>query len=517
MGARRRRALLKAVCTAVCTAACAACLAAGLAQAAPAEAPWLGNVFLDDDTLIPGKTVLNVEYEAGAAGILTMGARPLGSGGAFETVAEFETAAGRGTISWDGNVGGQAALPGAWELLFSLRDGAGAVSPAYVAAVNVLGAAGPTMTPREARVRREPGPDRQLSAFPDPHQRCFWNMDIDNLDPEAPEDWPAIWEILMQPVTVLDADPKAHVYPLTSPDANPKDPANYAGQLHGASQGVHVLETLPGGWTHIEAYANDGYNAPRKFLRELNATLIHGYVQTSRLKTVEPNKNIAVLIDKLRQRLYVFQDGAMTGQLKVSTGLKTKGQPHSETPAGEFLTDSWVGMFMNGNMYCDLAIRINGGILLHDVPYIQREGGEPNWAPFEQFMVKKASHGCVRVQRAQNEQGMNMRWLWNNLSRQCKVLIWDDRGREHPPPDPALPLYYNPNGGKNYHSNQRCPGVKNRFLPLTGFYYGELIHPPYDKLTPCATCDPPPRHEDESIYFVPEEVLGFYDEAWEEP
>jgi len=362
-----------------------------------------------------------------------------------------------------------------------------------------------------------PGPDRQLSAFPDPHDKCFWNMDIDNLDPENPEDWPIIWEIMMQPITVLNVDPKAHVYPLNEPNADPKDYSNITGQLHGATQGVHVLENLSGGWSRIEAYSNDGFNAPRSFIRGFNSKLIHGYVRTNQLKTVRPNQDIALLIDKLRQRMYVFEKGEMTGQLRISTGLATKTQPYAETPAGEFLADSWVGKFMNGNMYCDMAIRINGGILIHEVPYVIRDNGENNWASFEQFLGRKASMGCIRVPRDTNEQGMNMRWLWRNLQRQSKVLIWDDLGRGLPPPDPDLPVFYNPDGGRNYHLNQQCPGVKNRFLPLTGLVYAELFGPPFDSLTPCTTCDPPPRHEDEYYHYeVPEEIHGVAEES-EEP
>ncbi|MCL2811614.1 MAG: L,D-transpeptidase, partial [Clostridia bacterium] len=372
----------------------------------------------------------------------------------------------------------------------------------------------PAPTPRP---RMTPGPDRQLSAFPDPHDKCFWNMDIDNLDPENPEDWPIIWEIMMQPITVLNVDPKAHVYPLNEPNADPKDYSNITGQLHGATQGVHVLENLSGGWSRIEAYSNDGFNAPRSFIRGFNSKLIHGYVRTNQLKTVRPNQDIALLIDKLRQRMYVFEKGEMTGQLRISTGLATKTQPYAETPAGEFLADSWVGKFMNGNMYCDMAIRINGGILIHEVPYVIRDNGENNWASFEQFLGRKASMGCIRVPRDTNEQGMNMRWLWRNLQRQSKVLIWDDLGRGLPPPDPDLPVFYNPDGGRNYHLNQQCPGVKNRFLPLTGLVYAELFGPPFDSLTPCTTCDPPPRHEDEYYHYeVPEEIHGVAEES-EEP
>jgi hypothetical protein len=50
-------------------------------------------------------------------------------------------------------------------------------------------------------------------------------------------------------------------------------------------------------------------------------------------------------------------------------------------------------------------------------------------------------------------------------------------------------LYYNPNGGKYYHENQYCPSVKDRFLPLSPFTYGELdASNALDDLLPCPKC-----------------------------
>ncbi|MCL1855476.1 MAG: L,D-transpeptidase, partial [Clostridia bacterium] len=457
--------------------------------APPAGAAPLTDLFPSDDTLIIGQSSLEIAFDAGAPGTLLMTARILGDSGEPQLLKGYEVSAGPGSVSWDGTLGGRPVAAGEWEVYLALRCADGSQSPPQRVLVYAQEApAAPTVVPKELRPRRTPSPDRQMSAFPDPHERCFWNMDLENLDPEDPGDWPAIWEILQQPITVLDAGPKDHIYPLTSPDADPKKAANLAGQLHGASQGVHVI-SAENGWALIEAYANDGYNAPSQSLRKLTAKLIHGYVRADRLKAVTPDPHIGLLIDKLRQRLYVFQDGQMIGELLISTGKPTSGQPNAETPAGEFLADSWVGLFANGNMQCDLAIRINGGVLLHEVPYLEMADGTRGYDYFRPYLGQKASHGCVRVQDKPNDQGMNMRWLWDHLKRNAKVLIWDDEGREMPPPDPALPVYYNPDGGKNYHLNQYCPYVKNRFLPLTGFMYGELNFEPYDRLTPCATCN----------------------------
>ncbi len=485
-----------------------ALLAMAPAQKSAAE-PELSAVFASDETLIVGTEPLELSFEANVSGTLRVKLNELSADNEIVTLLEKPVEAGAGTVEWDGLFEGQPVRAGQWEIILMLIDQEGYTSGTQLALVEVLTAPPkPTVVPKELRALRTPSPDRQISAFHDPHERCFWNMDIENLDASDPEDWPAIWEILQQPLTVLDVGPKDHIYPLIEPDADPKTIANITGQLHGKTQGVHIIEQK-GDWTLIEAYSNDGFNAPAQSIRKLTAKLIHGYVRTDKLKTVTPDPHMGLVIDKLRQRLFVFQDGQMIGQLLISTGKPTKDQPNAETPAGEFVTDSWVGLFMNGNMSCDLAIRINGGILLHEVPFIEGEDGARGYDYFRPYLGKKASHGCVRVQDKPNPQGMNMRWLWDKLKKNCKVIIWDDEGRELPPPDPALPVFYNPEGGKNYHLDQRCPYVKDRYLPLTEFMYGELNTSPYDNLTPCMTCNPPPRHGDASAYFeVPDEVLG---------
>ena len=147
-------------------------------------------------------------------------------------------------------------------------------------------------------------------------------------------------------------------------------------------------------------------------------------------------------------------------------------------------------------MWCDMALRINGGILIHEVPCLINDNDVRYYEPFERVLGQKASHGCVRVQRAESSEGMNMRWLWDNMKVKTRVFIWDDVGRNIPIPDDGTPLYYNPDGGKYYHSDQNCPSVKDRYLPLTPLTYGDLGNDPYVNLTPCASCNPPKRPAD---------------------
>lgn len=49
-------------------------------------------------------------------------------------------------------------------------------------------------------------------------------------------------------------------------------------------------------------------------------------------------------------------------------------------------------------------------------------------------------------------------------------------------------LYFNPNGGSYYHTNENCESVFAKFLPLTAIPDADLTAEPYEKLTPCPVC-----------------------------
>ena len=270
----------------------------------------------------------------------------------------------------------------------------------------------------------------------------------------------------------------------------------------------------------IEAYSNDGTKTKDNYMMSIDNKLIRGYVKKSVLLTKKPSQKYALLIDKLRQTLYIFEAGRIIGELEVSTGLNNAKQPYNESPAGEFLTVSRVGEFVSGTMRAQYAIRINGGTLLHEVPY--RFGGDGKtkiYSEFEPELGKKASHGCIRIQRRQNAQGQNMLWLWEHLELNTRVFVWDDQGRKmYDPelPDANLVLYRNPDGGSNYHLDANCSGVKAKFLPLTGdFTYGDLTTGEFKKLTPCVYCGAPKRPETyfERYMFEAKQIGAQLDEA----
>ena len=291
---------------------------------------------------------------------------------------------------------------------------------------------------------------------------------------------------------MLGTDQKEKVYLSDAPNGKRKTYDEGRGFFYGASVAVRVIEEQ-GGWTKIEAY-ND------------RDELEQGWVKSSRIRTVTPNQTYGIIVDKMTQRLYLYKEGRLLTTLLCSTGTTSGGNSAiNETASGEFLLCSWTGGFWSGNLYCDQAIRFNGGDLMHMVPAIysggQDENGNPvgtaNYDICESALGRRASHGCVRVQRKDNADGYSHTWLWNNLRGQkdVKIIIWDDDGRKLRETDPATPMYYNKDGGKKYHTTARCASVKSRYLPLSAITYGDLSSYPYNQLSPCTTCGAPERPE----------------------
>ena len=339
--------------------------------------------------------------------------------------------------------------------------------------------------PAHDLVYRTPNEDSEVLCD---HDFCFWQMSEGEMDDDV------VWQVLTQPLTVLEGKQRDQVSVRARPE---KDCEDFVGVVTCASQGVHVLRQ-EGDWTLIEAYSSAEEGSRVKVW----ATRFQGWVESKLLKELPVDQEYGLVIDKLQQRLYVYKEGHLYATLLCSTGFPREDTPFNETPAGEFAIVSWVGAFWAGSLYCDKALRINSGIMLHEVPCLitvdEATGAEKrDYTRCERYLGEKASHGCIRIQKEKTPEGVNAEWLWNKLSRKpvTKVIIWDEIGRQLGYPDEDYPLYYNPRGGKNYHSSPNCLLVKEKYRPLREFTWGELDEEPYAKLTPCPGCAPQLRRE----------------------
>lgn len=309
---------------------------------------------------------------------------------------------------------------------------------------------------------------------------CYWEtpMDIRNTQ--------SVWQMLTQPILSIKGSQRDTQDLYAAPDAS----SEIIGEVTRSSQGIHLLETLPNGWSHIECYSDRRENGKGIAWNQL----MEGYIPSDQIEIKQVQTTYGLVADKLAQRMYVFQEGEMIATLRISTGKPTKASPGKETTSGEFLLCSPVGVFVtDGGAHCDMSIRFNRGNLLHEIPYFLLPDGTPNYQNSLANLGKRASDGCIRVQRMRTVNGVNMRWLWNNLRDEMgtRLVLWEDvQGRALPLPDSSTPLYCSSKDSR-YHVADTCYGIRPWQKPFTMISYGDLSHPAYQELTPCEYCVPP--------------------------
>ena len=217
-----------------------------------------------------------------------------------------------------------------------------------------------------------------------------------------------IWQAMMKPSVVVDIDPLKHQTVYAEPDR--KSPG--LGTLHGQTQGLEVIE-IGGEWAKIGAWNHE------------EAEYIEGWVPTDRLKTVEPNPEYGLLIDKKSQTMSVFRKGERIETLLVSTGRMDPGKYDRETSAGCFLTGLHRVDFSTQGLKYDFVIQYDGGNLLHQIPY--SSDGRRDFTQGKAYLGTKASHACIRIQDVPGDDyGINAYWIWTHVPYRTRIIILDD-------------------------------------------------------------------------------------------
>ena len=217
-----------------------------------------------------------------------------------------------------------------------------------------------------------------------------------------------IWERMMQPSVVIDAEFSKSIPVYTEPDKT----AETLGTLHGATQCLSVLE-LKDGWARIGAWNHE------------SADYMEGWIPDSKLMVVYPNKDYGLLVNKKEQTLTVFYKGRRMETLLISTGHMDPGKLIRETAAGMYFTGLHrVPFSMQGSKY-DYVIQYDGGNLLHQIPYSSAGKKDFTWG--KAYLGSKASHACIRIQDTPGpESGINAYWIWTHIPFRTKIIILDD-------------------------------------------------------------------------------------------
>lgn len=102
------------------------------------------------------------------------------------------------------------------------------------------------------------------------------------------------------------------------------------------------------------------------------------------------------------------------------------GRAGHETPTGTFATTGYYEWcLMVDDSYGRYAVRFNGSILLHSVPYLAKSPDTLEWDQYN-LLGEPASLGCVRLCLR------DIKWIYDNCSRGTVVVVYDDA--ENPGP-----------------------------------------------------------------------------------
>ena len=220
-----------------------------------------------------------------------------------------------------------------------------------------------------------------------------------------------IWEIMMKPSVVISGKSIYTRYDLYE---KPGTRSRKIASLRCGTQGLEVLG-FEGEWAQVRAWSHS------------DGKPYTGYIRTEMLTVYAPGPHYGLLVDKRDQTMTVYRDGVPLGTLPVSTGLVSGGNYYRETPAGAFLTNVRMGAsFAQEGYRYEYPIRYDAGNIIHSVGYV-RIGRVRDYSDNLPLLGRKASHGCVRVSPfADEENPINMYWLWTRLPYHTRVIILDD-------------------------------------------------------------------------------------------
>lgn len=110
-------------------------------------------------------------------------------------------------------------------------------------------------------------------------------------------------------------------------------------------------------------------------------------------------------------------DGTLT---PVKSIVCSCGREDSETPEGTFQTSSYYEWreLVDGT-YGRYAVRFNGKILFHSVPYLEETPDSLKWEEYNK-LGQNASLGCVRMSVK------DIKWIYDNCKQGTKVVVYSD-------------------------------------------------------------------------------------------
>ena len=129
-------------------------------------------------------------------------------------------------------------------------------------------------------------------------------------------------------------------------------------------------------------------------------------------------KNYVIYVNRTQNCVTVMEqqpDGTSTVAKVMACSC---GKAGHETPEGTFQTSNYYEWcLMVDQSYGRYAVRFNGGILFHSVPYIQKSPDTLEWDQYN-LLGQNASLGCVRLAVR------DVKWIYDNCKPGTQVTVY---------------------------------------------------------------------------------------------
>lgn len=205
--------------------------------------------------------------------------------------------------------------------------------------------------------------------------------------PQAPE-WTSSFN-------VMNAGETERVYIKSAPSSY----ASNIASTYGSLSEVKILDSKDG-YYYVEILDYDTLNN------------VKGYVSASKVTTVTPSGPYNILVDKSKQRVYIFNGQTLDKEFVCSTG-----KDETPTPSGRFLVGGKGKLFYaSSNSICYYWTRLDNNYLFHSAIYDLN--GYVVESEYEK-LGSKASHGCIRLPYN------DAKWIYDNVPQGTLVTIKD--------------------------------------------------------------------------------------------
>lgn len=144
------------------------------------------------------------------------------------------------------------------------------------------------------------------------------------------------------------------------------------------------------------------------------------FQSTSSENTIDTRPDYTVYVNRVLNCITVVQQGEDGSAVPVKAMVCSCGRAGHATPEGVFQTsDYYEWRKMVDDTYGRYAVRFNGKILFHSVPYMEASPDSLEWEEYN-ALGENASLGCVRLSVE------DAKWIYDNCKPGTTVVVYSD-------------------------------------------------------------------------------------------